>query len=122
MTGYCRFCNLRIEGAAAPVNAEHGGALEAVGLGAVVFGHICREHPSEAEKIGVAIVQVQALAGLYCVTVPEGAAVAPRFDLIAEREKLRAAVAEWIADGLFNFSPVARPAPGAPGVIAGRPS
>lgn len=109
MTGYCLLCHLRLEGPAAPLGVPDAGAAEAFGLGALMFDHLMKHHAQAAEQVGLAVVHVQALIGLHCLEVPAGAAVLPpaAHDLETEREKMRAGISAWLADGLFKFHQVA---------------
>lgn len=70
MTGYCKFCKLRIQGAAVPVLSPERGRMELMHLANAQLQHMVQDHPEQLKAALPVMGQFQAMVAAYCLDSP----------------------------------------------------
>ncbi len=96
MNGYCKLCNLRIEGPRGPADlsqtADERARDEVVGLGLLTLHHLAKEHAGQLAGLFSTVASVEAVIACHCLAPAPVAA----FLFEAERERLKAEVVAWL--------------------------
>lgn len=107
MTGYCKFCYLRLDTPYMPPDPAQSDAERSraalVGLGLVAIHHLAKEHARQLAGPFASLASIEALVACFCLS-PNGT------DLVfeQERDRLKGEIMAWLSQPeLIQFKPAA---------------